>query len=107
MKNTISNDLLNEINDLKNRARIINYKNVFPRFPKDQLSQKSFDNLMIGFEKRLHNWKNGLLQLENPGGMLNGKKRGEPENKSVEHIDYRQYVINSLEELEELSDSFN
>lgn len=103
MKNSISEQLNNEINDLKSRARSIGYKNAFPKLPKPQLSQSSFDNLMIGFEKRLHNWKNGLIQLENPGGTLNGKKRGESDKRSGEFVDLRNYVINSLEDLEELA----
>ena len=55
------------------------------------------------FEKRLHNWKNGLIQLENPGGTLNGKKRGEEDKVSDNFIDYRQYVLNSFEDLEEIA----
>lgn len=102
MKNQISEELQNEITDLKNRARIVGYKNIFPRLPKDQNTQISFDNLMIGFEKRLHNWKNGLIQLENPGGTLNGKKRGHDANPTDNFIDYRQYVLNSFEDLEEV-----
>jgi len=101
MKNSISEQLKNEINDLKSRARIIGYKNGFPKLPKEQLTQSAFDNLMIGFEKRLQNWKNGLIQLENPGGTLNGKKRGEAEKKSDGIIDLRQYVVNSFEEIED------
>ena len=103
MKNNISEELKKEINDLKSRALSINYKNVFPKFPKDQMTQVAFDNLMIGFEKRLHNWKNGLIQLENPGGTLNGKKRGEQDKLSDNFIDYRQYVLNSFEDLEEIA----
>jgi len=103
MKNTISEVLKNEIIELKSRARVIGYKNGFPKLPKDQHSQAAFDNLMIGFEKRLHNWKNGLIQLENPGGTLNGKKRGQEDKKSVQFIDFRNHVINSFEDLEELA----
>jgi hypothetical protein len=103
MKNTISENLKNEIVELKSRARTIGYKNGFPKLPKDQHTQASFDNLMIGFEKRLNNWKNGLIQLENPGGTLNGKKRGEQDKKAVQFIDFRNHVINSFEDLEELA----
>jgi len=103
MKSTISEQLKNEISDLKNRARIIGYKNVFPNLPKEQNTQAAFDNLMIGFEKRLNNWKNGLIQLENPGGTLNGKKRGYTDKESVQVVDIRNYVINSFEDLEELA----
>jgi hypothetical protein len=103
MKSTISEQLKNEINDLKNRAKTIGYKNVFPNLPKEQNTQAAFDNLMIGFEKRLNNWKNGLIQLENHGGTLNGKKRGYADKESVQVVDIRNYVINSFEDLEELA----
>lgn len=103
MKNIISENLRNEIVELKSRARTVGYKNAFPKLPKDQHTQASFDNLLIGFEKRLHNWKNGLIQLENPGGTLNGKKRGEQDKKTVQFIDFRNHVMNSFEDLEELA----
>jgi hypothetical protein len=103
MKSTISEELKNEISDLKTRARIIGYKNVFPRLPKEQHTQTAFDNLMIGFEKRFQNWKNGLIQLENPGGTLNGKKRDEEDKQSGGIVDLRNYVINSFEDLGELA----
>lgn len=103
MKYTITEEKKTELLELKNRAREINYKNAFPKLPKDQHSQNTFNNLMVGFEKRLDNWKKGLIQIENPGGTLNGKKRGESEKKSETTIDLRQYVLNSFEGLEELS----
>jgi len=103
MKYSISEDLKKEINELKVRAREIGYKNAFPKFPKEQYSQKAFDNLMMGFEKRLTNWKNGLEQLENPGGTLNGKKREEIDKTSGGKIDLRHFVTNSFEGLEELT----
>lgn len=103
MKSSISEELKNEISDLKTRARVVEYKNAFPRLPKEQHTQKAFDNLMVGFQKRLHNWKNGLVQLENPGGMLNGKKLGEKDEKS--DVVYRngQFVSVSLSELANIS----
>lgn len=104
MKYSISEDLKKEINDLKNRAREIGYKNAFPKLPKEQYTQHAFNNLMMGFEKRLQNWKNGLIQLENPGGSLNGKKRSELDKKSGEKIDLRHFVTNSFENLGELTD---
>lgn len=73
--NSVPEELSDELILLQERARKINYKNQIPRLPKPQYSQKSFDNLMIGFQKRLTNWEKGLIQLENPGGTLNGKKR--------------------------------
>jgi len=75
--NSNDQDLNNELSVLKERARKINYKNGLPSLPKPKSSQKSFDNLMIGFYKRLYNWKNGLVQMENPGGTLGGKSRAE------------------------------
>lgn len=103
MKYAISEQMKNEITELKVRARSIGYKNNFPKLPKEQYTQSAFDSVMMGFEKRLQNWKNGLVQLENPGGTLNGKKRGEAEKTSGAKIDLRNYVINSFEDLEELS----
>lgn len=103
MKSTISDELKNEISDLKSRAREVGYKNGFPKLPKEQQTQKSFDNLMVGFHKRLQNWKNGLLQLENPGGMLNGKKRGYIEtNDNMSGILYTsdQFVTVDLSDIE-------
>jgi len=104
MKYSISEELKMEINDLKNRARQIEYKNAFPKFPKEQYSQKSFDNLMMGFEKRLTNWKSGLEQLENPGGSLNGKKREQLDKTSEGKIDLRHFITNSFESLGNLTE---
>lgn len=103
MKSAISEQLKNEISELKSRARTVDYKNVMPRFPKEQLTQKAFDNLMIGFNKRLDNWKNGLVQLENPGGLYNGKKRGETDEKSDVIFRTGQFVSNNLAELANIS----
>lgn len=103
MKYSINEQKKKELTELKSRALSVNYKNGFPKLPKEQNSQAIFDNLMIGFEKRLDNWKKGLIQIENPGGTLNGKKRGQIEDDSVKKIDLRQYVMHSFEELEELS----
>ena len=60
-----------ELSELKIRARDIGYKNEIPRLPlklknKDEKSQKA---VMSGFYKRLLNWKNGLVIMENPGGV--------------------------------------
>lgn len=103
MKNSISEELKSEITDLKNRASRIGYKNVFPKFPKDQHTQKSFENLMVGFYKRLENWKGGLLQLENPGGLPSLKKKQQTENLTDENINSGYFVINSLDELSNIS----
>lgn len=103
MKSNISDDLRTEMSELKTRARAAGYKNVFPRLPKEQGTQKAYDNLMMGFHKRMDNWRNGLLQLENPGGMLNGKKRGETDKKSeVVYFDGR-IVSNSFADLAKIS----
>ena len=103
MKSNISDDLRTEMSELKTRARAAGYKNTFPRLPKEQVTQKSYENLMMGFSKRLDNWKNGLLQLENPGGMLNGKKRGETDKKSeVVYFDGR-IVSNNFADLAKIS----
>jgi hypothetical protein len=103
MKSNISDELKSEISDLKTRARSAGYKNAFPRFPKEQHTQKAFENLMMGFHKRLDNWRSGLLQLENPGGMLNGKKRGETDKKSeIIYFDGR-IVSNDFADLAKIS----
>lgn len=103
MKSNISDELKTDMSELKMRARNIGYKNVFPRLPKEQHTQKAFDNLMMGFHKRLDNWKNGLMQLENPGGMLNGKKRGETDKKSeIIYFDGR-IVSNNFADLANIS----
>lgn len=99
MKNSISEELKKEISELKTRARAVDYKNTFPRLPKDQMTQKAYDNLMIGFHKRLTNWKNGLTQLENPGGSLNGKKRGETDEKTDVIFRNGQFVSFSLSDI--------
>lgn len=104
MKYSIDEQLKSEIVDLKSRALKIGYKNAFPRLPKEQANHKTFENLMIGFSKRLHNWKNGLIQLENPGGTLNGKKRDADKIIENNFIDYRQSVMSSFEELENLTE---
>jgi hypothetical protein len=103
MKSAISEELKNEISELRSRARVADYKNVMPRLPKEQITQKAFDNLMMGFNKRLQNWKNGLIQLENPGGLYNGKKRGQTDEKSDVVFRSGQFVSNSLTELANLS----
>ena len=103
MKSNISDNLRTEMSELKTRARAAGYKNAFPRLPKEQGTQKAYDNLMMGFHKRLDNWKIGLLQLENPGGMLNGKKRGETDKKSdIVYFDGR-IVSNNLADLAKIS----
>jgi hypothetical protein len=63
--------LESELSDLKVRARNIGYKNEIPRLPKKLRSKDaSFQqSVMSGFYKRLSNWKNGLVTMENPGGM--------------------------------------
>lgn len=104
MKHSISEELKMQINDLKNRARQIGYKNAFPKLPKEQYSQKAFDNLMMGFEKRLTNWKSGLEQLENPGGSLNGKKREQLDKTSVDKINLGHFITNSFESLGNLTE---
>jgi len=60
-----------ELSELKIRAKNIGYKNEIPRLPKKLRSKDaSFQqSVMSGFYKRLSNWKNGLMIMENPGGM--------------------------------------
>lgn len=102
MRNQISDELKAEMSDLKIRGLNIGYRNVFPRLPKDQLTQRAFDNLMVGFHKRLANWKSGLLQIENPGGMFNGKKRETEKMSGIVHTT-GQNVIKDLSELANIS----
>ena len=49
----------NELSNLASRARAVNYKNKLPRLPK-----KPSLVTLIGFEKRLSNWKSTLIRLE-------------------------------------------
>ena len=48
-----------QLSDLKSRARVVNYKNALPKLPKVPNPAT-----LIGFKKRLSNWKKGLLSLE-------------------------------------------
>lgn len=64
------------LSDFKNRAQIVGYKNQLPRMPKNKSSDFiNVEHLMVGFYKRLVNWENGLIQLENPGGILRESKK--------------------------------
>lgn len=103
MKSNITDELKSEMSELKIRARAIGYKNAFPRLPKEQHTQKAYENLMMGFHKRLDNWKGGLLQLENPGGMLNGKKRSDIDKKSGIVYENGQIVSNTLADIAKIS----
>lgn len=49
----------NQLSDLGYRARNINYLNILPQIPK-----KPTSSTLSGFQKRLSNWKKGLIQLE-------------------------------------------
>ena len=60
----------NELQDLISRARNVGYKNKIPNLPNPNKYTKNIDHLIIGFEYRLENWKNGLLNLENPSGRF-------------------------------------
>ena len=92
----INEELEIEFSTLKSRASEIGYKNGFPQFPRPQHSKEQFNNLMIGFNKRLANWKNGLSQMENPGGTLNGKKRFQTE-KTLTSDDFSgNFVIKNI-----------
>lgn len=96
-KSRFSEELINEINDLKARALKIGYKNTMPKLPE---SKSNFEQSMSGFRYRLDNWKKQLLQLENPGGMLLGKKRSLPKD------DFSQFVIN-FNEKDQFSDDYS
>lgn len=90
-------ELINEINDLKVRAVKIGYKNIIPKLPE---SRSNFEQSMLGFMYRLDNWKKQLLQLENPGGMLSGKKRPEP-------LDLLRQIVINYDEEEIINDDFS
>lgn len=49
----------NELSDLAFKARAVNYKNKLPRLPK-----KPTESTLMGFAKRLSNWKQVLFLLE-------------------------------------------
>lgn len=87
LKLRYSAELLNEINDLKNRALKVGYKNVIPKMPETIFNS---DQSMAGFRYRLDNWKKQLVQLENPGGLPSAQ----PSN-----IITRQIVINDIKNL--------
>lgn len=61
-----------ELSELKSRARTSGYKNGIPKLPENYQ-----DNSMIGFYKRLSNWKNGLILAENPNGLASHKVKSE------------------------------
>lgn len=71
--NQTQEELLSELAILKQRAIKVGYKNIIPRLPKSFYIGHS-EHLMQGFQKRLTNWKNYLIQLENPGGIPYGEK---------------------------------
>lgn len=54
-----------ELIELKSRARNVGYKNIIPRLP-----VRFQESVMIGFYKRLSNWKKGLTIVENPSGFI-------------------------------------
>jgi hypothetical protein len=61
-----------ELSELKSRARNAGYKNVMPKLSE---KLKFYDEglqegIMCGFYKRLSNWKQGLIIMENPGGLV-------------------------------------
>jgi hypothetical protein len=66
-----------ELSELKSRARNIGYKNEIPRLPKKLRSKEPGlqMSVMTGFNKRLSNWKHGLVVMENPGGLGSAEKR--------------------------------
>lgn len=84
-------ELLKEVSDLKTRAIRTGYKNPMPKLPESK--KFNYEQSLLGFTYRLHNWKSQLLQLENPGGMPNHKTKNTQENND----DLRNFVINSLD----------
>ena len=64
MDNQKLQQIQKELAELKNRAYKANYKNVIPSLPKMK-HKSNIDSTFQGFYKRLNNWKNGLVQLEN------------------------------------------
>lgn len=82
-------ELLKEISDLKARAIRAGYKNPMPKLPESK--KFNYEQSLLGFTYRLHNWKNQLLQLENPGGLPSHKAKNTQENND----DLRNFVINS------------
>lgn len=76
-----------ELLELKVRARNAGYKNIIPRLPK-KLKNKETTlqmSVMSGFRKRLTNWKNGLITMENPGGLNsdNSEKKSSKLSESI------------------------
>ena len=54
-----------ELLELKSRAKNVGYKNIIPKLPVNPQ-----ESVMIGFYKRLSNWKKGLSIVENPSGFI-------------------------------------
>lgn len=64
------NEINSELTELKLRAKKVGYKNAIPRIPKFKKTHPhNHNSTLMGFNKRINNWKKGLLILENPGGF--------------------------------------
>ena len=61
-------ELLKEVSDLKARAIRVGYKNPMPKLP--EAKKFNYEQSLLRYTYRLHNWKNQLLQLENLGGVV-------------------------------------
>ena len=58
------------LSELKTRAIRAGYKCVIPKIPRFKKEKPEVhESQMMGFRKRLHNWEQGLLIFENPGGI--------------------------------------
>lgn len=82
--------LESELLELKARARNVGYKNSIPRLPKKLKNKESGLQLsvMSGFNKRLSNWKSGLIIMENPGGLNydNSEKKPTKLSESIANL---------------------
>ncbi len=74
-----------ELLELKSRARHAGYKNIIPKLSKKLQSQSNEiqESVMMGFRKRLSNWKQGLTIVENPSGMTSAEKESKKEEEFV------------------------
>lgn len=66
IENKTLNEIQNELVSLQERAKKIGYKNIIPKIPQGKkLGSEPPEHLLAGFNLRLSNWINGLIQLEN------------------------------------------
>lgn len=76
-------EIESELSDLKSRARAVGYKNEIPTLSKKLKSQTEDlqSSTMTGFYKRLSNWTQKLMIMENPGSLVYAQTKVKQENE--------------------------